>query len=384
VRVAINVEQLLYPSPGGIGRYTRNLLTLLPGLGRDDDVVGFCARHGPAAIDRALADAGVPAGSARALVSVGLPRPLLYDAWHLAGLPPLAISSVRLTDLDVVHAPSVAVPPAGRYGLVVTIHDLAPELYPQAFTKRGRRFHRQGLLAATKRADMVIAPSNTAAEEINRLSRIGPERIRVVPNGVEAVRVGVAELISELDAIGLGAEPYVLWAGSREPRKDVGTLVAAMAELTRQRRYTPRLVLVGYRGWMGQGLINPLDRAALGERLIELGVVAEATLRALYAGAVLFAFPSRHEGFGLPVLEAMAQGTAVVCSDIDALREISGGNARLVPPGEVRLWSEAIAGLLDDERARSALEAAGPPRAAKFSLKEMVEATRRLYREVAG
>jgi glycosyltransferase involved in cell wall biosynthesis len=382
VRVAINVEQLLYPSPGGIGRYTAKLVTLLPELYPDDDLVTFCARHTPAEIERCLAAAGM--ATARTPLSLGLPRPLLYEAWHALGLPPLAASSVRLSALDVVHAPSIAVPPTGRYRLIVTIHDLAPELYPEAFTRHGRRFHRQGLRAADQRADLVIAPSQAAASEISRMGKIGPDRIRVVPGGVDAVGISVAELITELDAVGLGAEPYVLWVGSLEPRKDVGTLVAAMAELTRRRRYTPRLVLAGYPGWMRHDLIDGADRASLGDRLIELGVVPEPTLRALYAGAVLFAFPSRHEGFGLPVLEAMAQGTAVVCSDIEVLREVTAGVARLVPPGQVRQWSEAISDLIDDQRARSALEAAGPRRAAKFPWRQTVETTARLYREVTA
>jgi glycosyltransferase involved in cell wall biosynthesis len=381
VRLAINVEQLLYPSPGGIGRYTSRLVTLLPELFDDDELTQFCARHSSAQIAAAAVAAGLPTGWSP--VSLPLPRPVLYDAWHLADLPPLATSR-RLAHLDVVHAPSLAVPPKGRYRLVVTIHDAASELHPASFTRRGHRFHRQGLAAASKRADLVIVPSHAAADEIIAFSTISTDRIRVVPHGVDAIPISPQEQKTELHALGLDDDPYVFWVGSLEPRKDVSTLVAAMVALSRRGRPVPKLVLAGYQGWLRQDLIDPRHRAALGGNLVELGVVPESTLRALYAGALLFALPSKHEGFGLPALEAMTYGAAVVCSDIPALREVTAGHALLVPPGDVPAWSEAIGGLLDDPEAREALAARGQQRATGFSWSQSVAATHQLYLEVMG
>src|SRR4051794_39845126 len=155
VRVAINLEQLLFRPPGGVGRYTARLATLLPDLFADDEYRGFVARHrGP--LDLPLATSVSP-----------LPRPLLYDAWHVLGWP-------KIGGFDVIHAPSVAVPPNGSGALVVTVHDAAPLLHPETFTRRGRRFHAQGLAAAGRRADLVIAVSQSAADEVAAHTAIDP------------------------------------------------------------------------------------------------------------------------------------------------------------------------------------------------------------------
>ena len=185
------------------------------------------------------------------------------------------------------------------------------------------------------------------------------------------------------------ARPFVLWVGSLEPRKGVGTLVAAMARLRAAGRSgRPRRPA-------GPGRLPRLarrrpgaaaDRAALGARLHQLGPVGEEELWSLYAGASLFAFPSRHEGFGLPVLEAMSQGTAVVASDIPAIREVAGGAARLVPPDDVDRWADALEDLLGDD-AEPAGRLARAGRATSPRLRRGQRPSRGIravYREAAG
>ncbi|MHB1517615.1 MAG: glycosyltransferase family 4 protein [Acidimicrobiales bacterium] len=381
MRVAITVEQLLHPSPGGIGRYAAQLVSLLPVLFPEDRLLTLCARHADSEVRAVWSARALPTTSLPKVLP--LPRPVLYQVWQVAGLPPLAFPATGLVDLDVVHATSVAVPPSGRYGLVVTVHDAAPERFPEAFTARGRRFHRLGMQAAARRADVVITPSEAAADEVVELSPVRREQIRVVPHGVVVPRIEEDGGRSRLAAVGLAGREYVLWVGSLEPRKDVGTLAAAMAGLHRMRPGSPALVLVGFPGWLNTDLIGRTAREALGDDLIELGPVDEATLGALYRSAALVALPSLHEGFGMPVLEAMAHGTAVVCSDLPSLREASGGCAELVPPGDVGRWSGAIAGLLEDEPTRRARIAAGLVWAREHSWEKAVAATRACYTEAA-
>ncbi len=386
MRVAVNAEQLLYRSPGGIGRYTAALLTLLPAAQPGIEVVPFTARHRAVEVEAALAAAGVPGAVRRRGVVLPWPRPVLYDGWHRLGRPRLA-GRAGLTDLGLVHAPSVAVPPSGGSAppLVVTVHDAAPELFPEAFPPRGRRFHALGLAAAARRADLVITVSEAAAEEITRHSAIPPGRVRVVPNPVSAPGVDPAVRARVLEASGVGSRPYVLWVGSLEPRKGVGTLVAAMARL--KRRYPGsevQTVLAGFDGWLGDGLIDPGDRQALGASLRQLGRVGDEELWCLYSGAEVFAFPSRHEGFGLPVVEAMAQGTAVVASDIAAVREVAGGAALLVPPDDPDSWCEAIAGLLGDDPARRRMAEAGLARSRDFSPDRWAQRTWAVYQEIGS
>src|SRR3954447_20418273 len=152
VRAATNLEQLLFRVPGGVGRYTARLATLLPALFPDDGYTGFVARHPRTEIDAALAQHSVRIPTQR----LPLPRPVLYDAWHTIGAPRLSVLARPLAGADLVHAPSVAVPPRGGGGLVVTVHAVAPLLSPQPSPARGRWFHRSGLGAAARRADAVI------------------------------------------------------------------------------------------------------------------------------------------------------------------------------------------------------------------------------------
>src|SRR4051794_11555515 len=199
VRVAINLEQLLYRVPGGVGRYTARLATLLPDLFPEDDYAGFVARHDRAQVDAALAESDV-----RIPTSVlPLPRPVLYDAWHTVGAPRLSVLARSLAGIDVVHAPSVAVPPRGKGGLVVTVHDVAPLLFPETFTARGRWFHRAGLRAVARRADLVIVVSHDAARDVEERTGIGADRIRVVHNGVDQVDVTEADVVAVRRRLGL-------------------------------------------------------------------------------------------------------------------------------------------------------------------------------------
>jgi glycosyltransferase involved in cell wall biosynthesis len=372
VRVAVNVEQLLYRPPGGIGRYTAKLVTLLPRLFPGDEVLAFTAWHPRAEIEAAAPGA----------IRLALPRPVLYEAWHNLDAPRLGWLSSRLREVDLVHAPSAAVPPRGRRPLVVTIHDVAPVLFPEAFPRHGRWFHARGLAAAARRADMVITVSQAARAEILAHSAIAPDRVRVVPNGVDHVTATAAEITATLARFHLTGVAYILWVGTHEPRKDVTTLVQAFARAEGLADH--RLVLAGPAGWLTADLFPPAVVAALGDRLQMLGHLDLTELRAMYAGATVFALPSRHEGFGLPVLEAMVQGTPVVCSDIAALREVAGGAARLVPAGDVDAWAQALSGLVSDGAAREAQAAAGRAWVAPFSWERTVRETRAVYVEALG
>jgi glycosyltransferase involved in cell wall biosynthesis len=383
LRVAVNVEQLLHRSPGGIGRYTAQLLNLLPVLPPADEVVAFSAWHPVGTIRRALEAAGVPA--TLPVARVPAPRPLLYEGWVRLGQPPLRSIGRGPSAVDVVHAPSVAVPPRGSVPLVVTVHDAAPALYPEAFSRRGVRFHTNAWSAAARRADLVIADSQAAADEIVTCTPIPAERLRVVPLGASGRPVPADQLGRVLRRHGLADTPYVLWVGSLEPRKNVPRLVSAMARLRRLGRAEDvALVLAGYPGWLTDQQVDEADRSVLGDRLRQLGTVGDDDLWALYQGATVFAFPSRHEGFGLPVLEAMAQGTPVVCADIPALAEVAGEAVVRVSPSDTDAWAEAIGALLDDPAERARRATVGRDRAQRFSPAASIAGTRSVYREAIG
>ncbi len=384
MRVALNLEQLLQPAPGGIGRYTAELARLLPTLPSTDadeiTLVPFVARHRREDVEARLREFGLDGTDP---VVLPLPRPLLYDAWHLLGRPRLGRSR-RLRYADVVHAPSVAVPPKSDSPLVVTAHDAAPLIYPETYPRRGRRFHRQGLAAAAKRADLVITVSESAADELSMYTAIPRERMRVVPNGVDLEIAADAQVEATRRELGLDDAPYVFWIGSLEPRKNIGLLVDAFVRWALHTDLPHRLVLAGPAGWLEDeaSVLEPARR--LGDRVRTLGRVGDPALGALYRGADLFAFPSLHEGFGIPVLEAMAQETPVIAADIPALREIAGGAAVLRSPDDQDAWVAALDNLLHDEAELSRLGNAGRARARHYSWARCAEETRAIYLEAVG
>jgi glycosyltransferase involved in cell wall biosynthesis len=263
--------------------------------------------------------------------------------------------------------------------LVVTVHDAAPLVMPDAFTKRGVRFHRQGFAAAAKRARLVIAVSEFCADEVVTHTAITREQIRVVPNGVDRERatadaVKKARLIYAIDDL-----PYVFWAGTFQPRKNVRVLLDAFSRL--EPKIVPhRLVLAGPPGWKPDDADAEVV-AALGDRVRLLGPVHREQLFPLFAGADLYALPSVHEGFGIPALEAMAQETPVLCSDIPALREVAGDAARFVPASDVDAWVLALYELLEDDAARAELVVAGTARVANYSWERCARETAAVYRE---
>jgi glycosyltransferase involved in cell wall biosynthesis len=397
----VNLEQVLSPSPGGVGRYAAKLVSNLVALGVSVEPV--VARHSAEEVKAAWQEFGLsggPAGLASPASAavpaprvLRLPRAALYDSWHLLGWPPLSSDK----DVDLLHAPSLAVPPKRGKPLVVSVHDAAPWLYPESFTARGRWFHNLGVRAAARRADKVITGTEAAAAELREYTRLPSSLISVVAYGVDPndYRSGEEPVTSVLRRFGLDESPYVLWVGSLEPRKGIGVLVGAMARLaagtnaaragkgTAAGRGTA-LALAGYAGWQNARLIPPGQRDQLGASLHQLGPVTEEELQALYAGATVFAFPSFHEGFGLPVLEAMAAGTPVVASDIPALREVAGDAAVLVPPGDVEQWAGALEDLLDSASRRSELAEAGRRRAALFPWARTAAATLEVYEQLVG
>jgi glycosyltransferase involved in cell wall biosynthesis len=381
VRVAVNVEQLLHEAPGGIGRYTAELVRLLPARGVA--VTPFTARHSRAEIDAALRAYDLSARdlSAPGLDPVVLPLPgaLLYDAWHVLG----AAGPVRrVAPVDLVHAPSPAVPPTGSVPLVVTVHDAAPIVMPDAFTRRGVWFHRRGFAMAAKRARLVIAVSEFSADEIATHTPIAREQIRVVPNGVD-LEVATPTEVDEVRAhFGIDDRPYVFWAGTFQPRKNVRVLLDAFTRLDPE-TVPHRLVLAGPPGWKPDDADGEVARS-LGDRVRLLGPVERARVFPLFAGADLFAFPSRHEGFGIPVLEAMAQGTAVVCSDIPALREVAGDAAQFVAPDDLDAWVDTLRSLLTDPAARARLVVRGRERVKGYSWARCTDATVAVYEEALG
>jgi glycosyltransferase involved in cell wall biosynthesis len=274
-------------------------------------------------------------------------------AWYPAGLPRAARGA------DVLHCPTHRGPlRAGRTPLVVTVYDLAVLRVPEAFNRWTRLYSRFAVPRVVRAASRVIAISERTRTELVELLGVPGDRVRAIPLGLEEA----------FDADGPAAEgEYVLAVGTLEPRKNVERLVEATARLGLELR------VAGAAGWGGV--------AARGGHVRLLGHVPDEELARLYRGALCLAYPSLYEGFGIPVLEAMACGAPVVTSADTAMEELADGAAELVDPRDV---ASIAAGIERALARREELVRAGRERAARFTWAEAARQTVEVYREAAG
>lgn len=315
MRVAMTVEQLWQPVPGGSGTYIRRLAEHLPGQGVTP--VGVAARSAGDPVD----------GPAPLTVRHSrLPRPALYEAWHRLRRP-----RAELRDERVVHATTWAIP-GHRAPLVVTVHDLAFLRDPGHFTPRGNAFFRRGLELTRHEAARVVVPSAITAEDCVSHG-IEADRIDVIPHGVRIPDLTTAEVAAWRSRNGLHRD-YLLWCGALEPRKNLPLLLEAYREVLGDPATADLdLVLIGPVGWgdASAQVRQALDGLPEG-RVHVLGRVGERELHLGYAGARVFVFPSLWEGFGMPALEAMAHGVPVVTSAGTSMAEFVDDGGLLVDP----------------------------------------------------
>lgn len=361
LRVAVTLEQCWHRVPGGTARAALDSVDALRSS-NSVELVGVSAHHA-----QAPAPAWTPSIPMR---SFRLPRSALYESWHRFRRP--SITSL-VGSVDVIHATGMAVPPPTA-PLVVTVHDLAFLRDPGQFTARGVRFFHRAIELARRDATLVNCPSQATIDECIEHG-FDPARLRLLPWSIRPVAVGADRI--ELVRRELGIDgPMVLWAGTIEPRKNLPTLLAAFARIGDP---SATLVLAGPTGW-NEDLSTQL--VALGDRVRSVGFLPADELRALYAAADVFCFPSRQEGFGLPVLEAMAQGTPVITSSGTATAEVAGDAGVLIDPGDPDALLAALDALLADPERRARLGEAGRRRVLEhFEPHRHAAALESLYRD---
>ncbi len=321
MRAAVDASPLVQTA-AGTARHVRGLLGALAGRER-------------------LEVAGITFGGRSRVSSV------LRDAlWYPFG------TSLAARSFDILHCTTFRAPVRSRVPLAVTVHDLALLRHPEVFPPWHRTTGRAALRAGVRAADAVVAVSEFTRDELVELLDVPLEKVRVVPNGIERVFTPAGPA---------GEGDYVLAVGTLEPRKNLGAAVEAA------RLAGVELRVVGARGWGGV--------AAPGWE----GRVGDAELASLYRGARCLVYPSLYEGFGIPVLEAMACGTPVVTSRGGATEEVAGGAAVLV---DAREPDAIAAGIAEASRRRSELARLGLERASKFTWARAADLVEQLWREL--
>jgi glycosyltransferase involved in cell wall biosynthesis len=305
---------------------------------------------------------------------VRLPK---LSRWLYTGfLLPRACATYRV---DLLHVQYIA-PLTTPCPLVTTVHDVHWKRFPETFPTKDRLLMDIFLPLTFRRATFVITDSYASRSDLVHFFRVPPDKIRVIYLAAEERffhRLPETERRSVLERYGL-TEGYVLFVGVIQPRKNLERLLHAIA-LLRPRVECCRLVIVGKIGWKTEELFLLVDKLGLKRCVKFTGYVPDDDLPAIYQGATVFAYPALWEGFGLPVLEAMASGVPVLTSNTSSLREIAEGAAVLVDPLSVRDIFEGLHRLLTDDDLRNDLRRLGLERAKKFSWRKTAEETLRVY-----
>jgi len=354
VRVAYTLEQCWHRVPGGTGVAA---LRIAEALDVHDDVrlIGVAGRHRHLPEDPWMPSVPV--------AHLPIAAPWLYEAWLRLGWPKVERATGRV---DVTHATTL-IPCPTDAPLVVTLHDLAFLHEPDHFTRHGVQVFRRSLELIRAKADLVLCCSQATMDDCVAAG-IDAHRLRLVPLGVEDQRATDGEIALVRDVYQLPAQ-FLLFVGTVEPRKNLRGLAAAVAQL----ESPVPLIVVGADGWGDAGTDIEGD-------VTFLGFVPTEHLRALYAAASVFCYPSEREGYGLPVLEAMAQGTPVVTSRGTATEETAGAAAVLVDPGDV---DDIARGIHEAMTRRAELSAKGLARAKRRSWARTADLTAAAYRELA-
>ncbi len=358
----------------GIGTYVRNLIRELAEIDQENR---YLLLTGPSGRE-ALAD--LPEN-----FRVVIQRSPVYSIRELFAL------SWRLLRLraDLYHATHYVLPAVVPCRAVVTIHDIIHVLYPEFLPNRVAFVYAVNMMRRSLgRGDRVIAVSQTTRNDLMKYFQVDGRKIEVVYNGIEdAFRQPLDDADRDRWLSNLGLErPYLLFVGNaKKPHKNLDNVVKAYAQALKIKDFPHRLVCVGERTGVEFKVRQRAEQLGIADRILLVGHVAQEALPAVYQGAELFLFPTLYEGFGLPVVEAMASGLPVITSNTSALKEIAAGYADLVNPLDVEGMAKSIVQGVSDADHREALRKLGRRRAQDFHWRQAAEKTLEIYRQaIAG
>ena len=341
---------------GGLGRYVDGLLTALHAQGADLAVA--CQRADEKRYEGLVPGARVVAGPAT------LAHRASRLAWEQSGLPRVAES----VGADVIHLPAYTMPVGAALPTVVTIHDVTLFAEPEQHDPVRTSYIKSATRSAARRATRLIVPSRATRDELVGVLGADPAHIDVAYHGVDHEvfhRPSEAEVKQVSDRLGLHGCPYVAYLGALEPRKNVPNLIRGWARACAGRDDPPALVLAGSGGWDDE-VDAALATVPLGLRVLRPGYLPCPSLPGFFGGALVVALPSRGEGFGLPVLEAMACGAPVLTTHRGPLPEVGGDAVAYTEPDAAGIAS-ALTALIDDPSRRADLAEAAHTRAQEFS-----------------
>jgi glycosyltransferase involved in cell wall biosynthesis len=358
---------------GALGRYVDGLLSALDVAGAELAVA--CQRADEERYERLIPAARIVAGPP-AIAH----RPARL-AWEQSGLPVVA----QQVGADVIHLPHYSMPLRPGAPSVVTIHDLTFFTEPDAHSPVTATFYKSAIRTSTRRATRLIVPSKATRDELVRTLGADPTRIDVAYHGVDHTRFHKptqAQVRQVSGRLGLHDKPYVAYLGTLEPRKNIPALINGWAQAVADMDEPPALVLAGGSGW-SEEVDDTIAAIPAHLRVVRPGYLHFTDLTGFLGGALVVAFPSTSEGFGLPVLEAMACGAPVLTTHKTSLPEVGGDAVAYTEPDAASIEA-ALRALLGDHERREALGAAGHDRALEFTWAASAEAHLASYERAAA
>lgn len=377
MRIGIDVTSALTQG-GGIGRYTRELVQAVVELNSENQFRLFSAKP-PAALPVANP---IPKAKNVTFCPAPLDERWLYRLWYRLRLP-FPVQWVT-GSLDLFHSPDFVLPPVlGAIPTLLTVHDLSFIHFPETFPQRLVSYLNQVVPWSVGRASHILADSEATKHDLTTLWQVPPEKISVLYSGVherfQPVHDG-QKVTAVRQKYQLQDGPYVLSVGTLQPRKNYQMLIRAFQPLADKLPH--HLVISGGKGWLFDEMLAEIERQGLTGRVHFIGFVDDADLPTLYSEASLFVFPSLYEGFGLPLLEAMGCGTAVLTSNSSSLPEVAGEAAWQLNPQDQPAWTEAIYTLLTDLQLQNKLITAGFANVRRFSWQQSAQQLIAIYRRL--
>lgn len=312
------------------------------------------------------------------LREIHLDSKVLTRYWWGFGLPLYLAKS----NFDFFHGTNYDIPRWNTFPSVVTIHDLSSLLYPDQHRAPLSARARKRIPEAARAATMIITPTEAVKREVCEHLSVSPDKVAVTPEAPRPSfkRVALEESREVRQRLRIPDE-FILFVGTIEPRKNLLNLARAYTEVLHAGHQPPQLVIAGGEGWLMDDFYAFIQSHALHDRICFTGYLPDADLRALYSSCRLFVYPSLYEGFGLPPLEAMACGAAVMAGDIPAIRETTGTAALLVNPHDVKEIARGIAQLLTQPEGREALCRSGLEHVQNFTWNRTAARTLEVYKE---
>lgn len=364
MRIGIDISRIATTTRTGTEHYTYEVLAAIARRDTVNAYTLYCNQL-PARLP--------PLGANMAVRCISLPR--LWTHLRLSG-------EVIRYPPDVLFIPAhvlpLGAPLVRRMRTVVTIHDLGYLRYPEAHTRAQRLYLQLSTVWSARAASHLIAVSAATRDDLVSLIGVAPSRITIIHHGVAQRFRRPVDSAARARMIVGGDEPYFLYVGTVQPRKNLIRLIDAFARASAQLGSAPILVIAGKRGWLSERIAQRAAELGIVERVRFIGYVADDDLPALYHESLAFIFPSLYEGFGMPVLEAMACGAPVLASNTSSLPEVAGCAALLVDPRDTGAIAEGMVRLACDHALREELRQRGYQRAAQFTWDRCADETLRV------